>query len=471
MAASPHAQHGPLSHDPAGGADGHPAPDGAGGRPWLLACLWLAVLGPGFFLFYGGANQYAASLPPAQVGVLVWDWERHIPFLPWTIVPYWSIDLMYGLSLFLCASRAQLHTHAQRMLLTLLLSCAFFVAFPLRFSFGRPEVEGVFGLLFAQLRAFDAPFNQAPSLHISLLVLLWCQFRRALPRRWLPLLHGWCILIALSVLTTWQHHFIDVPTGAALGVLVCLLLPMPEYRQYGWHPADAARARQLGTRYGLAGLGLLLPALFYGGWVWLLLWPAVAALWLAWAYLRRGPQLWQKLDGRHSLASYWVLAPVRLLIQAVQAWLRRGLPPAQALVPGVWLGSVRDASDARFTSVLDLSCEYALRVPANVVSLPLLDLMLPNAQELEQAARHIDTLRERGPVLVCCALGLTRSAAVCLYWQVSRGHAPNVASAWAALQHMRPQVVLPHGALMALDGHLQQVLPAALAQPLVEPLA
>lgn len=419
-------------------------------RPWLMALLWLAVLGPGFFLLYGGANQYAASLPAGQVGSVVWAWERHIPFLPWTIVPYWSIDLMYGLSLFLCRSRAELHTHAQRLLLTLVVSCALFVAFPLRFSFGRPEVEGIFGILFDQLRAFDAPFNQAPSLHISLLVLIWSQFQRALPRRWHAILHGWCALIAVSVLTTWQHHFIDVPTGAALGLLVCLLLPMPEYRHTAWQPADRQRARQLGRRYALVALALLLLAVVVGGWAWLAAWPALAAAWLASGYFGRGPQVWQKLQGQFSVASRCLMAPLRLSIQSVQWWFRRALPPAQQVLPGIWIGSVRDAGNPHFTAVLDLSGEYAAPTVPHYRSLPLLDLMLPHPAELECAARHLDELRAHGPLLICCALGLTRSAAVLLYWQVSRGHAPDVASAWQTLQQLRPQTVLPGPALQQL---------------------
>ena len=74
------------------------------GRPWGRALAWLAVLGPFFFASYGLANWLASRR--VEVGAVVFDWEHSIPFLPWTIVPYWSIDLFYALSLFVCASRA-----------------------------------------------------------------------------------------------------------------------------------------------------------------------------------------------------------------------------------------------------------------------------------------------------------------------------------------------------------------------------
>ena len=47
---------------------------------------------------------------------IVFAWERSIPFLDWTIIPYWSINVFYGLSLFVCATRTELDTHARRLL-------------------------------------------------------------------------------------------------------------------------------------------------------------------------------------------------------------------------------------------------------------------------------------------------------------------------------------------------------------------
>ena len=158
---------------------------------------WLCLLAPFFFASYGAANWLAAQR--ADVGSVVFDWEHAIPFLPWTIVPYWSIDLFYGLSLFVCANRAELDTHARRLLTAQIVAVVCFILFPLRFTFARPEATGSRGFLFAALTSFDKPFNQAPSLHIALLVILWVLYARHVPRWALWLLHAWfALLVALG---------------------------------------------------------------------------------------------------------------------------------------------------------------------------------------------------------------------------------------------------------------------------------
>ncbi|MGA3828214.1 serine/threonine protein phosphatase, partial [Pseudomonas chlororaphis] len=80
-----------------------------------------------------------------------------------------------------------------------------------RFTFQRPELYGLFGWLFDLLACFDKPFNQAPSLHIALLVVLWFCYARHVQGTWRWLVHGWFALIGVSVMTTYQHHFIDLP--------------------------------------------------------------------------------------------------------------------------------------------------------------------------------------------------------------------------------------------------------------------
>src|SRR5262245_35582744 len=148
----------------------------AAGRPWKRALLWVLFLGPFFFATYGFANWMASRR--AEVGAIVFEWEHDIPFLPWTIVPYWSIDLLYGVSLLVCASRGELDVHVRRLLCAQVGAVSCFLLSPLQFVFDRPPTGGVYGWMFDVLAGFDKPFNQAPSLHIALLVIIWVLFTR-----------------------------------------------------------------------------------------------------------------------------------------------------------------------------------------------------------------------------------------------------------------------------------------------------
>lgn len=282
----------------------------AGARPFARAALWLAVLGPFFFLSYGLANTLAGRA--ASVPSVVFGWEHGMPFWPWTIVPYWSIDVFYAVSFFTCRTRRQLDTHALRLFTAQLLCVSCFLLWPLRYSFVRPDTEGVFGWLFAVLLGFDKPYNQAPSLHIVLLVVLWVRYGAQLQGVWRWLLHGWFALIGVSVLTTYQHHFIDVPTGLAAGWL-CVWL-WPERIAAPWSDArlarDPRRWRLAALYLGGAGVTAGL-ALWLGGAALWLLWMSGALLLVALNYALLGPGGFQKRsDGQLSLAARWLYAPI-----------------------------------------------------------------------------------------------------------------------------------------------------------------
>lgn len=411
---------------------------------WRRGLLWLLFLGPFFFASYGLANWWTAA--HGTPGEIVFAWERHIPFLAWTILPYWSIDLLYGLSFLLCRNRQEIDRHALRLLTAQLISVACFVAFPLRFTFDRPATSGLFGWMFDVLMGFDRPFNQAPSLHISLLVILWVRYAAVVPRRWSLMVHLWAVVIGLSVLTTYQHHFIDLPTGAWAGAL-CLWLwpdgqtsPLAELRF-----TSSPRRRHLGGRYLLGAIACALAA-WPGGIALWLLWPAASLALVAFNYLFAGPAGYQKDRGCLSIGAILLLAPY-----LVGAWINsrlwtRNHPGPDEIADDVWLGRVPtewEIADHRFTSVLDLSAE--LPAPPgrrHYVNLPWLDLVPPERDQLATAAYQIARLRRKGPVLVCCALGCSRSASAVAAWLLATGRAASVDDAVSSIAARRPGIVL-----------------------------
>lgn len=193
------------------------------------APTWLAVTSLAYIGLYLLANRLTSLR--ADVGLGVFDWERAIPFVGWTIVPYLSIIVFFVGSFFVDACPQALRRHVARLFVVLLASVVCYAAFPLRFTFERPATTGLIGLLFDALGAFDLPYNRAPSLHIGVLAVLWVRFAPSL-RGWHgACLHAWFTLIAISVLTTYQHHVLDVPAGAALGALaIALIAPSPHAR-------------------------------------------------------------------------------------------------------------------------------------------------------------------------------------------------------------------------------------------------
>jgi PAP2 superfamily protein len=192
-------------------------------RPWRRATVWLIALSAFFYVSYGFANWLASQR--GDVRAIVFAWEHQIPFVAWTIVPYWSTHVLFAFSFYLCRRRAELDNHAKRLLTAQVIAVGCFILFPLRISFARPQMADMFGMLFAPLHMLDMPFNQAPSLHIATTTILVDLYARILPRWMLPLVAGWSLLVAASVLTTYQHHFIDIPTGVLLGLLCVWLWP------------------------------------------------------------------------------------------------------------------------------------------------------------------------------------------------------------------------------------------------------
>lgn len=440
---------------------------------WKRGVLWLLLLAPLFFASYSFANWLTGQR--SDVGSLVFTWENQTPLWPWTIVPYWSIDLLYGLSFLLPATRREMDRHALRLLSTQILCVACFLLWPLRFTFERPELGGFFGWMFEVLMGFDKPFNQAPSLHITLLVVIWTLFARHTRGLLLRgLLHGWMALIGLSVLTTWQHHFIDVPTGVLAGWLCVWLWPIEGRSplQQLQLARDGKRWR-LALRYALGSAASAALAINLGGaWLWLL-WPCAALLLVALNYALLGAAGFQKqADGSLSTAACWLFAPY-----LVGAWLNSRLwtrkhPHPDQISPGIWLGRLPSPSELQpFAAVVDLCAELPLHSHGKAYrSVAALDLTAPAAADLRRAAEDIEQLRQQGPLLVCCALGYSRSACAVAAWLLQYGGIQSVDEALQRIRQARPQIVLSAAHRQALAAMLELPESTPLVQEMVHGL-
>ena len=88
----------------------------------------------------------------------------------------------------------------------------------------------------------------------------------------------------------------------------------------------------------------------------------------------------------------------------------------------------------------------------------MLDLTLPDRATLAAAVQAIERRPPTGRVLVCCALGYSRSATVVAAWLVATGRASDADAAVARLRALRPQIVLT-------DAHLALIASVAPQRP------
>ena len=449
-------------------------------KPTLkTSLLKLALVGMLFYASYGLSNHYAASL--AYVPEVAFAWERNIPFWEWTILPYWSLNLMYAAAFFLCRNAREQNRYVARLVSAQIVATTCFMLFPLHFGWPKPPTDGLWGVMFDSLVAFDLPYNQSPSLHIALSIIVGAFYWTRFPKIRLPIFL-WQSLIALSVLTTYQHHFIDVPTGALLGWLVLWAIPQhgvsPFRRPFDTQgrlktseasfceaktseasfceaktpPETRSREIKIAMLYLVGAALSALPSLFGGAWLWML-WVSVSLSVVAFAYLTGNAAVFQKqADGRLSAAATVLLLPYLVGVRLNMAYWLRGKAKTARVRNDIWIGSILSVSD-NFPAVLDVCAEYPRpRYRGAYRTLPLLDMVAPSENDLMQAASLLEALRrQHGKVLTCCALGYGRSAAVVLTWLLVYGSCRDLAQATAELKQARPQMVLPPETAKAVE--------------------
>jgi membrane-associated phospholipid phosphatase len=431
-------------------------------RPWVRAALFSAALSLLFILVYGGSNALASQR--ADVSGYFFSWELRIPFVPALIVPYMSIDLFFVASFLLCANNVELGAHARRVGLAILIAGVAFLMFPLTAGYPRPDVSGWTGWLFEFLWSFDKPHNLVPSLHVALASLLWPVYARHThgALRWL--VHGWFTLIIASPLLTWQHHLLDVVTGAMLGQLCTYAFPDARDRQRlgtpdprrnltvnhsaaahlatDWHENSLARSSPnlRVARFYAAGSGAFaILAIALGPRFWLLLWPALSLALISIAYVRGNSDVFRKVNGRLPISTRVVLGPYLLGTFARLLIYRQRCEPWVELAPGVYCGRLltkREASAMReigVTGVLDMTAEHAetrTLLEIGYLNVPVLDLTEASPEQLEVAVAFITEHARRGGVYAHCALGVSRSVSAIAAYSASQQTEPGPSVVW-----------------------------------------
>src|SRR6266576_2582667 len=245
------------------------APDPMKNRPTRRqAAAISAGLSILFLVVYGSCSAITGYR--AHVGTFYFQWERSIPFIPFLIPAYLSLDLFFIGAPFLCVTTNELRTYSKRIAAAILIAGIVFLLFPLHFAFARPRADGIVGLVFDRFRSVDAPYNLFPSLHAALLLLVADVYVRHVRGAARIVSTIWFVLIGLSPVLTYQHHVIDVIGGMVLA-LGCFYF-LSERTQ----PLPVVCNVRIGTYYIAGALLLLGLAIFLPGLGVVILWPALA---------------------------------------------------------------------------------------------------------------------------------------------------------------------------------------------------
>jgi len=381
--------------------------------------VWVLFMGALFFILYGAANQYASlNTHPS----FFMEWERHIPFVPSFIIPYMSSDVMFCIAFLLPQSRLELRILALRVLFIVALSVLIFTLFPLQFGFDKPhgdEYQWLFGILSA-----DLPYNQLPSLHISFATVLWMSMRAHLKNVFLK--YGvalWLWLIALSTLLVYQHHFIDLPTGALMGALAIALI-RPNNRLL--EKFTTPRSLKVGLYYLGAAVLFLVAAFAYHSLIALWLFFSMASVSIVYAF-----GLNHLIAGEDAKASLWqwiIFAPYFVGTNLSWRWYKRKLPLMSHVEDRVYFGrhpakdEYAQLSEYGINHAINLALEHQInRSALEQTRMPFLDLTIPSPEALHRVVMMIEEKKENG-VYVHCALGLSRSVMAISAWMLYRGY-------------------------------------------------
>ena len=187
----------------------------------------------------------------------------------------------------------------------------------------------------------------------------------------------------------------------------------------------------------------------WGGWRWLLMWPALSFGLVAAGYVGIGPRVFGKQPNGRLL--WWrALLLLPFLVFTWTVWHVARLvsrePAFNEIRPALWLGRRLLAGELpeHVRIVVDLTCEFpepkAISGQAEYVCLPTLDTTAPRREDLLGLLGRLRDVPDT--IYVHCASGHGRAAVVAAAFLLVRGQAANAKEALGMVRKARPGVCL-----------------------------
>lgn len=405
-----------------------------------VAMLGLSVL----FLVIYNATNYITSIR-TDVGTFYFSWEQLIPFVPFMIVPYMSVDLFFVAAPFICTERKELAILSKRIAFAIVVAGICFLLFPLKLVAERPVASGWFGAIYNWFRGVDLPYNLCPSLHIALRTILADLFGRHTRGLTNYASHIWFSLIGFSTLLLYQHHIIDIVGGFILATFCFYLiretpLKLPVQHNY-----------RIGIYYGAGTVLICFTGYLSYPWGVLLIWPAIATGLVCAGYFYWGPGVFRKATGQLPLSTRIILGPVLLGQYLSWIYYQRQCQAWDKVDESVWIGrrltnlEADQAIREGVTAVVDLSVAFSEANAFRNISyhnLQVLDLTAPSMKQLDEAIQFIQKQAKHGIVYVHCKIGYSRSAAVVGAYLMADNIVDSAEEAINHLRRVRPSIVI-----------------------------
>jgi hypothetical protein len=185
--------------------------------PRLVVYLrWSVALTLLFLLTYGGTN-WLASMRQTRFHIY-FSQELAIPFVPWMIWAYLSLQVFFLLPL-LVLNSVGLSRFGEALALATLIAAVIHLAVPADLGWARPVIVPGYPVL-TRFFSFDRPHNLVPSLHVAYGTLTCMVVWNATRRQWIRLVASlWLVVLLCSVSLIHQHHLADIATGLVLAAI------------------------------------------------------------------------------------------------------------------------------------------------------------------------------------------------------------------------------------------------------------